>query len=35
MKPEPDAARLLYLPVGITVLGVLAVGFGMWVFRQK
>lgn len=35
VKPEPDNARLLYLPVGITVLGVLAVGFGMWVFRQK
>ena len=34
-KPEPDSARLLYLPVGITLLGVLAVGFGMWVFRQK
>jgi hypothetical protein len=35
VKPEPDSARLLYLPVGITALGILAVGFGMWVFRQK
>lgn len=35
VKPESDSARLLYLPVGITVLAVLAVGFGMWVFRQK
>jgi hypothetical protein len=35
LKAEPDAARILYLPVGVTVLGVLAVGFGMWVFRQK
>jgi hypothetical protein len=34
-KPEADAARLLYLPVGVTLLGILAVGFGMWVFRQK
>ncbi|HET6576092.1 MAG TPA: Gldg family protein, partial [Fimbriiglobus sp.] len=35
MKPGADATRLLYLPVGLTVLGILAVGFGMWVFRQK
>ena len=35
VKPESDSARLLYLPVGVTALGILAVGFGMWVFRQK
>ena len=35
VKPEVDATRLLYLPVGVTALAILAVGFGMWVFRQK
>jgi hypothetical protein len=35
VKPEADATRLLYLPVGMTALAILAVGFGMWVFRQK
>lgn len=30
-----DSVRLFWLPTGITLLGVLAMGLGVWVFRRK
>jgi hypothetical protein len=35
MKPEPDLTRMVFLPIGVIAVGVLAAGFGMWVFRRK
>lgn len=34
-KADPDEVRILFLPVGVTLLAVLALGFGVWVFRRK
>jgi len=30
-----DPVRLYFLPLGVAVLGLVALGIGVWVFRQK
>jgi hypothetical protein len=35
LNKSADSTRLFWLPIGITLLGVLALGFGVWVFRRK